>query len=100
MAEVLLSFEEPIRDAFGTYRARAIGRAATDGMWEGWLEFIPVDGSGEVLITAAETRQPAHEHLVYWAGGLTPVYLEGALARARRPASAWAARRCGPGGTA
>ena len=85
MAEVLLSFDEPVSDAIGTYRARAIGRPAPDRMWESWLEFIPVDGSGEVLITAVESRQPEHEHLVYWAGGLTPVYLEGALARARRP---------------
>jgi hypothetical protein len=85
MAEVLLSFDTPARDAFGEYRARAIGRAAPDGMWEGWLEFIPLDGSGEVLITGAESRQPEREHLVYWATGLTPVYLEGALARARRP---------------
>jgi hypothetical protein len=85
MAEVLMSFNAPARDAFGEYRARAIGRAAPDGMWEGWLEFIPLDGNGEVLITSAESRQPEREHLVYWATGLTPVYLEGALARARRP---------------
>ena len=85
MAEVLLSFEETVSDAFGTYRARAIGRPAADGMWEGWVEFIPVEGSGEVLITPVESRQPEHAHLAYWAGGLTPVYLEGALARARRP---------------
>src|SRR5687767_14400189 len=85
MAEVMVSYDEPVSDAFGEFRARAIGRAAADGMWEGWLEFIPADGSGEVLITGVESRQPEHEHLVYWATGLTAVYLEGALARARRP---------------
>ena len=85
MAEVLMSYDEPVSDAFGEFRARAIGRAAADGMWEGWLEFIPLAGSGEVLISAVETRQPEHQHLVYWSGGLTPVYLQGALARARRP---------------
>ena len=58
MAEVLMSFNAPARDALGEYRARAIGRAAPDGMWEGWLEFIPLDGNGEVLITSAESRQP------------------------------------------
>jgi hypothetical protein len=85
MAEVLLSYDEPVSDAFGEYRARAIGRAAADGLWEGWLEFIPAEGSGDVLITGIESRQPEREHLVYWATGLTPVYRDGALVRARRP---------------
>lgn len=87
MAEVLTAFDTPIADQFGEYRAQAVGRLADDGMWEGWIEFIPIDGSTEVLATAVESRQPAHEHLVYWATGLTPVFLEGALARARTPAT-------------
>ena len=85
MAEVLISFDAPVSDELGTYRARVIGRRAADRMWEGWLEFIPVDGSGEVLISCVESRQPEREHLAYWATGLTPVYLEGALDRARHP---------------
>ncbi len=85
MAEVLVSFETPIGDELGTFEARAIGQFATDGMWEGWLEFVPVDGTSEVLVSSVETRQPEREHLIYWATGLTPVYLEGALHRARRP---------------
>jgi hypothetical protein len=85
MAEVLAAFDVPVSDQLGTYRAQAVGRRATDGMWEGWLEFIPVDGGAEVLATAIESRQPEREHLAYWATGLTPVYLEGALARAQAP---------------
>ena len=85
MAEMLISFDQPVRDELGEYHARAIGRQAEDGMWDGWLEFVPIDGGGEVLVTSVETRQPEHEHLVYWATGLTPIFLEGALARARRP---------------
>jgi len=85
MAEVLVSFDAPVRDAFGEYHARAVGRRATDGMWEGWLEFIPIDGSTDVLVSGVESRQPEHEHLTYWATGLTPIYLEGALHRARSP---------------
>jgi len=85
MAEVLVSFDEPIRDAIGTYRAQAVGRFADDRMWEGWLEFIPLDGGGDVLVGSVESRQPEREHLEYWATGLTPVFLEGALQRARRP---------------
>lgn len=52
-------------------------------MWEGWIEFIPADGSSDVLVTAVETHQPERQHLVYWATGLSQVYMEGALTRAR-----------------
>jgi hypothetical protein len=85
MAEVMVAFEDPVRDALGEYQARAVGRSAEDGMWEGWIEFVPVDGSSEVLVTGVESRQPEKEHLTYWATGLTPVFLEGALHRARTP---------------
>jgi len=85
MAELLASFSSPVRDEFGVFRARAVGRLAPDHMWEGWVEFVPLDGGGGVLVSGIESRQPEHEHLVYWATGLTPVYLEGALSRARKP---------------
>jgi hypothetical protein len=85
MAEVLVSFETPVADESGAYHARAVGRLAPDDMWEGWLEFVSLDGAGETLIGPVESRQPEKEHLTYWATGLTPVYLEGALHRARTP---------------
>jgi hypothetical protein len=85
MAEVLVSFDQPVRDELGEYHARAVGRLADDGMWEGWIEFAPIDGSTEVLLTSVESRQPERAHLEYWATGLTPIFLEGALHRARRP---------------
>lgn len=85
MAEVLVSFEAPVTDHLGSYHARAVGRLAEDGMWEGWLEFEPIDGDGEAIVGSVETTQPEREHLVYWATGLTPIFLEGALSRARAP---------------
>ncbi|MGH9349035.1 MAG: hypothetical protein ACRD26_17395 [Vicinamibacterales bacterium] len=85
MAEVLLALDFPATDESGTYRPRVVGRRAEDGMWEGWLEFQPVDGVRETLVGPVESRQPEREHLAYWATGLTPVYVEGALRRARRP---------------
>lgn len=85
MAEVLASFATPVSDNLGSYYARAVGRPAPDNMWEGWIEFVPVDGGSDVLVSGVESRQPEHQHLVYWATGLTNVYLEGALNRARKP---------------
>ena len=85
MAEVLRSFDEPIRHSTGgAFYPRVVGRYAPDKMWEGWLEFVPVDG-GEVIVSAVESRQPERNHLEYWAQGLTPVYAEGSLDRALHP---------------
>lgn len=86
MSEVLRSFNESIRDASGEYHARVVGRPATDGMWEGWFEFVPLAGDrSEPLVSSVESRQPKREHLAYWAEGLSQIYAEGALQRARRP---------------
>lgn len=74
-----------------SYQALARGSRRGDGFWEGWLEFVPEDG-GPLLRTKRETTQPTVEDLEYWAGGLTPVYLEGALYRARPPARAASGR--------
>jgi hypothetical protein len=82
MAEVLYPFEPPIRGRDGReYHARVHGRAADNGLWEGWIEFEPIEG-GEPVETSRETTQPNRGDLVYWATGLRTTYLEGALERA------------------
>lgn len=89
MAEVLVQFQEPLSVPGGTfYTARVCGRAAPDGGWEGWIEFVPGDGSADgsqILRSQRETRQPDRNALLYWATGLTQVYLEGSLARTLDP---------------
>jgi hypothetical protein len=65
-----------------TYRVEVWGREREDTLWEGWLVFIAPDGV--VLRTGRETVQSKRKALAYWAGGLEPVYWEGALARAVR----------------
>ena len=55
-----------------------------NGMWQGWLEFLPIE-SGEPVRSSRETTQPNRQDTEYWATGLTPVYLEGALDRAQNP---------------
>ena len=87
MAQVVFAFADVIRTSDGmAYTVTACGRERSGGTWEGWLEFAPDDMS-PVLRTGRETTQPNLADLRYWATGLTPVYLEGALARALEPPS-------------
>ena len=87
MAEGFAEFPDVLVDDNGIrYHAFACGAEMPDGMWHGWLEFAPFDGSG-VIRSDRETTQPNRTDTAYWSTGLTPVYLEGALERAlNRPA--------------
>jgi len=79
MAIEVATYQTPIVDKDGlTYAARAYGAENELGLWEGWLEF---EGPGGRLVTPRETTQPNLPDLEYWASGLSPVYLEGALER-------------------
>lgn len=86
MAEVLVEFDTVIlaKDGKG-WIPRACGRVASDGLWEGWIEFVPADGLVAPIRTARETEQPNRADLMYWATGLTGAYLEEALKRALEP---------------
>jgi hypothetical protein len=81
----MLIREHPIKVIIGnvTYIARILGDERPDGTWEGWIEFHPRDSSHPILSTERETSQPNLAALEYWAQGLEPIYLEGALARAQ-----------------
>src|SRR5437870_10789933 len=83
MAETLLQFQNPVIAPDGTsYEARACGGQMPGGAaWEGWVEFIPIIG-GDPARSGRETTQPNRTDTEYWATGLTPIYLEGALRRA------------------
>jgi hypothetical protein len=81
----LVQFSDPIVTSDGvSYVARACGSAMPDGLWQGWIEFLPV-GEGKAIRSGRETTQPDRDDAVYWATGLTNVYLEGALDRALNP---------------
>jgi hypothetical protein len=87
-AETLLEYEAPLTDRDGNvYLAKACGREREDGTWEGWLEFTAIEGpnADEVWRTGRETTQPNRTDLVYWASGLSSVFLDGALKRAMMP---------------
>lgn len=81
MAEVLVRFDSVLTAPDGRrFAPQACGRPAGN-VWEGWIEFVPLDG-GTSLRTTRETEQPNRDTLMYWAQGLTDVYLDGALSRA------------------
>jgi len=85
MAEVLVEFDAAIAGSDGTpYVPKACTRLGPDGLWEGWLEFTDVE-TGVVLRSGRETTQPTRADVMYWATGLSRVYLEGALARVLTP---------------
>jgi hypothetical protein len=85
MAEILAEFPgHTVGDDGVVYRAQAAGGTMPDGRWEGWIEFVPVAG-GPPVRTPRETTQRTLDDAVYWATGITTVYLEGALSRALKP---------------
>lgn len=92
MAEVLVEFDAAFPGPDGAaYAPRACAREAEDGRWEGWIEFRDLE-SGVVIRSGRETTQPTRDGVMYWATGLTRVYLEGALGRAMSAARTVAER--------
>ena len=88
MAEVLAQFADPLTTTDGSrYLAQACGAPNEQGRWDGWIEFVPING-GPPLRSSRETTQPNKGDATYWATGLTQVYLEGALDRALNGAHA------------
>ncbi|HEX6559621.1 MAG TPA: hypothetical protein VF021_09160 [Longimicrobiales bacterium] len=86
MAEVLVEFDSEFKSSDGRrYEAHACARGRDDGLWEGWLEFVPRDG-GAAIRTGRETTQPNRTDVLYWATGLTAGYIDGALDRVLKPA--------------
>jgi hypothetical protein len=88
MTEVMMEYDTLVSAPDGSrWVARACGRKGLGKMsnWEGWIEYIPLDPDNLPLRSGRETTQPSREDLVYWATGLTPMYLAGALERALQP---------------
>ena len=85
MAEVLVEYTDLVLAAEGEeYVARACGTETDSGRWQGWIEFTN-RRTGEILRSGRETTQPNRTDTLYWATGLSAVYLEGALDRALHP---------------
>ena len=83
MAEVIHVFDTTVLLNDIPYTAQVVGRPVGH-IWEGWIEFVSRDGS-DIRRTRRETTQPTRETLLYWATGISPTYLEGALERTLEP---------------
>ena len=100
MAELIHEHSTHVRSPEGiVFIARTYGERRSDGTWEGWLEFIPVDDNAPPIPSGRETTQPKRTDLEYWAQGLTRVYLQGALTRAQSPTQAIERDRAERGGS-
>ena len=83
-------FSHPLITTEGNFRVQVLGQPEGN-MWTGWIAFRPERG-GAGLWTEQETTQPSLSALEYWATGLEPVYLEGALQRAQEQRRSLAGR--------
>jgi hypothetical protein len=73
----------PLQRAGGRwYRPRAYGDPQSDGRWDGWLVFFPLNGGEAVAPPHPETKQTTFTALSAWAAALTSIDIEGALERA------------------
>jgi hypothetical protein len=79
--ERVISLEAGDGQVYGLVRVHA-EPSPVGSTWEGWIEFVTE--LGQRVVTDRETTQPNREAVAYWATGLEPIYLEGALQRAAR----------------
>ena len=68
----------------GEHYVQVVAEQLPGGLWEAWLEFVPIADDQAVLLTDTETTQSSREDLERWSAALTSVYVEGAFARATR----------------
>jgi hypothetical protein len=81
--EFVFEYSTLLRTASGEeYLARVYAdRQPTGPLWEAWFVFFPLS-DGPTMATDHETTQSKLDDVKYWATGITPAYLEGALTRA------------------
>jgi hypothetical protein len=82
--DLVHTYSAVVRDPEGRgYVASVHALERVDGLWETWLEFRGL-GRDVTLSTRRESEQPNRPAALYWAAGLQPSYLDGALMRATR----------------
>jgi hypothetical protein len=84
MSELIADLPYRITDTDGEeFYVSVAGELRSDGRWDGWLEYVPLDES-EPLLTPTETTQSTRAALAHWADVLSDTYVQGAFDRAAR----------------
>lgn len=80
--ELIRTYPNVVRETDGSvFACASYSKQRADGRWEGRIVFFPQHG-GPPVATDRETTQPRRASLEYWADGLSPTFLQGALSRA------------------
>jgi hypothetical protein len=82
MSEIISHLDYTVTDQSGrSYYVNVAGEHTSEGHWEAWLEFLPLDDT-DPLLSATETVQPTHSAVLHWAETLGEAYVQGAFERA------------------
>jgi hypothetical protein len=82
MPEIIAHLDDIVVDqSGGSYYVNVAGEHISEGRWEAWLEFLPLDET-RPLLTDTETVQPTRAAVAHWAETLSTPYLQGAFERA------------------
>lgn len=82
MSEVIVDLPYRLLDTQDReFLVSVAGEQRLDGIWEAWLEFVPLDDA-DVLLTPTETTQSNRAALQHWAEVLEETYVQGAFRRA------------------
>ena len=82
MSEIVSHLDYTVTDQGGrSYYVNVAGEHTSEGQWEVWLEFLPVDDT-DPLLTDTETVQPTRSAVAHWAETLGEAYVQGAFERA------------------
>ena len=83
MSEIIAHLDYTVVDQRGrSYYVNVAGEHTSEGQWEAWLEFLPLDETPP-LLTDTETVQRTRTAVVHWAETLGEAYLQGAFERAK-----------------
>ena len=91
MAELISELPYRVVSAGTEFYVSVAGEQTADGIWEGWLEYVPLDDS-DALVTPTETTQSTRGALQHWADVIDETYVQGAFARAVAVTNAGPAR--------
>lgn len=82
--ELIQQYSNLVSNGSGVaYTVQTWAQKTSNGQWEGWIEYHPLEDTRDVKRTPPVTSQPGRREVTYWAAALGDNYLEEAFARAK-----------------